>query len=210
MATSNRNIVFDVVGTLADYKSFFDAVENRLGEKLRAEGIKPTVFGYLWLEVAEREYTYCSMSGRYLPFSQVLKSLFWRVLWKCGISEPKQFVTNDDLEAMMQGYSDMEMRPGAEECVQKLRDAGFTVWGLTMGDLKRVGGIFKRSRIEMPAGNLISCDSTGIGKPDPEAYKPVLKQLSSGGSQPWFAAAHQWDASAARRTGQASFEDSAD
>lgn len=53
----------------------------------------------------------------------------------------------------------------------------------------------------MPAENLKSCDSSKIGKPDPAAYKPLLEQLSQGGKQPWFAAAHMWDVSAARRTG---------
>ena len=201
MATPNKDIVFDIIGTLANYQSLFHAIETRLGDKLRAEGIKPSVFGYLWIEVAEREYTYGSMSGRYIPSTDVFQAIFWRMLWKCGISEPRIFATEDDLQALMKGYSSLEMGPEAKECIQKLRDAGFTVWGLTMGDLKRVGGYFERSGVHMPPENLISCDSSGIGKPDPEAYKPLLEQLSKDGSQPWFAAAHQWDASAARRTG---------
>lgn len=70
-----------------------------------------------------------------------------------------------------------------------------------MGDLSRVGGYFTQAGIDMPAEHLRSCDSSKIGKPDPEAYRPLLKQLSSEGSMPWFAAAHMWDVSAARRTG---------
>ncbi|RMY62139.1 hypothetical protein D0865_00620 [Hortaea werneckii] len=70
-----------------------------------------------------------------------------------------------------------------------------------MGDLSRVGVYFTQAGIDMPAEHLRSCDSSKIGKPDPEAYRPLLKQLSSEGSMPWFAAAHMWDVSAARRTG---------
>ncbi|RMY61166.1 hypothetical protein D0865_01147 [Hortaea werneckii] len=199
----NKNIVFDVVGTLVGYEKLYEVIEARLGSKMRAQGIGPTaMFGYMWIEVAEREYTYLSMSGAYVPYAQVFESIFWRMLWKAGIPEPRKFATSEDLEAIMEeGYKKMEMRPGAKECVQKLREAGFTVWAFTMGDLSRVGGYFKQAGIDMPAENLKSCDSSKIGKPDPEAYRPLLKQLSSDGSLPWFAAAHMWDVSAARRTG---------
>ncbi|KAK5166929.1 uncharacterized protein LTR77_007658 [Saxophila tyrrhenica] len=180
----NKNIVFDVVGTLASYDKLYEAVETTLGQRLREQGIKVPMFGYLWIEVAEREY-----------------AIVYRVLWKCGIEEPRKFINEKEIEAIVQGYADMEMRPGAAECISKLRNAGFTVWGLTMDDYKRVRGYFERSGIDMPTENLASCDSTQIGKPDPQAYKPLLDQLSSEGNKPWFAAAHQWDVAAARRTG---------
>ena len=95
------------------------------------------------------------------------------------------------------------MRPDAVECVQKLRDAGFTVWGFTAGDLNRVAGYFRQAGIDMPPEHLISCDSMGMGKPDPAVYRPLLDRLmeENEGKKPWFAAAHMWDVSAARRTG---------
>lgn len=69
------------------------------------------------------------------------------------------------------------------------------VTGFTMGDLARVGGYFKNAGVDLPAENLLSCDTSAIGKPDPAAYKPLLDQLSSQGGTPWFAAAHMWDVS---------------
>lgn len=69
-----------------------------------------------------------------------------------------------------------------------------------MGDLSRVGNYFKAAGVHIPSEHLMSCDTSGIGKPDPEAYKPLLEELSKEG-QPWFAAAHMWDVSAARRVG---------
>ena len=105
----------------------------------------------------------------------------------------------------MSEYEGLTMRPGAAECVQKLRNAGFTVWAFTAGDLRRVGGYFAKAGIEMPSENLLSCDSTGVGKPDLQAYRPLLGKLMSenDGKKPWFAAAHMWDVSAARLTGYA-------
>ncbi|KAL2834913.1 FAD dependent oxidoreductase-domain-containing protein [Aspergillus cavernicola] len=200
---SSKNVVFDVVGTLVGYDHLFTAIDTQLGPRLRAEGIKPTLLGYTWIEVAEREYTYLSMSGAYTPFATVFRALFYRMLWMAGITEPRDFASEQDLEGIMAEYTGLKMRPGAGECVQKLRDAGFTVWCFTAGDIKRVGGYFANAGILMPAENLLSCDTTGVGKPDPAAYRPLLEKLvaENEGKTPWFAAGHMWDVSAARRAG---------
>ena len=189
MAT--KNIVFDVVGTLAGYDKLHDAMEVTLGDRLRAEGIKIPMLCYLWTGEAGREYTNLNLSGGYVPYFKVFEAIAFRVFWKCGIAEPRKFATVEEVAAIAKGYANLEMRPGAAECVSKLRDAGFTVWGLTTGDLNTVGGYFRRSGIEMPRKNLVSCDAAQIGKPDPRAYKPLLDRLSSNGSKPWFAAAHE-------------------
>jgi 2-haloacid dehalogenase len=143
------------------------------------------------------------MSGKYTVFADVFRALFYRMLWMAGISEPREFASEQDLAYIMEQYAGLTMRPGAAECVQKLRDAGFRVWCFTAGDIKRVGGYFARAGIEMPAEDLLSCDSAGVGKPDPAAYRPLLEKLvaENGGRVPWFAAGHMWDVSAARRAG---------
>ena len=82
--SGSKNIVFDVVGTLASYDKFYEvccfssrrslspyadvdqAVEKVLGDRLRDEGIKPQLFGQLWSEVAGREYVSTSWLTRNL------------------------------------------------------------------------------------------------------------------------------------------------
>ncbi|KAJ5113134.1 hypothetical protein N7456_001668 [Penicillium angulare] len=201
---SSKNVVFDIVGTLVAYDHLYNAIDIRLGDRLRAEGVKPWLLGSAWMETAEREYTNLSISGRYVPYAEVFETLFYRVLGMMGgIKNPRQFASPEDLAWIMGEYQKMTMRPGAAECVKKLRDAGFTVWAFTAADLKRVGGYFQQAGVELPAENLISCDSAGVGKPDLAAYKPLLDKLTSEneGKTPWFAAAHLWDVSAARRAG---------
>lgn len=200
---SSKNVVFDVIGTLVSYDQVFDAIDHRLGTRLRAEGVKPELLGHTWFETAEREYTYLSISGKCVPFTDVFRAVFYRVLWMAGIAEPRAFASADDLEYIIHENNALKMRPGAAECIQTLRDAGFTVWGFTAGDLKRVSGYFQQAGIDLPSENLLSCDSTGVGKPDPAAYVPLLDRLKAEneGKKPWFAAAHMWDVSAARRTG---------
>lgn len=118
-----------------------------------------------------------------------------------GIADPSSFATDDDALFMVEAYrTSLKPRPGLDICFQKLRAAGFTVWALTSGDVPRVRGYFVNNGIDMPLENFTSCDSMGIGKPDPRAYTPLLEKFA-GGEKPWFAAAHTWDAAAARRAG---------
>lgn len=199
----SKHVVFDIVGTLVCYDHLYDAIDRRLGDRLRAEGIKPYLLGQTWMETAEREYTNLSISGRYKPYGDVFEAVFYRILWMGGIKEPRQFASPDDLAYLMTEYEFLTLRPGAAECVQKLRDAGFTVWAFTAADLRRVGGYFQKAGIELAAENLLSCDDTGVGKPDLAAYRPLLERLTleGEGQKPWFAAAHMWDVSAARTAG---------
>lgn len=112
----SKSVVFDVVGTLVGYEVLLNTIDKRLGDRLRAEGIKPILFGYTWIEVAEREYTYLSMSGKYVTFAGVFEQIFWRILFKSGIENARDFASKDDLEYIMQeGYMKLELRDGASE-----------------------------------------------------------------------------------------------
>ncbi|KAH7148212.1 FAD dependent oxidoreductase-domain-containing protein [Dactylonectria macrodidyma] len=199
MSAPKKHVVFDVVGTCVSYDAIFDALDARLGDRLRAECIKPKLLGYTWFEAAEREYTYLSISGRYIRFYDVFRSLFYRMLWMAGIEEPRKFANDDDLAYILDQFMRLDARPGVAECFQILRDAGFTCWAFTAGDVNRVSGYFTRNGIDMPAENFMSCDSLGIGKPAPESYRPLLTRFA--GEEAWFAAAHMWDVSAAKSTG---------
>ncbi|ROV92240.1 hypothetical protein VPNG_09647 [Cytospora leucostoma] len=198
---ATKNVVFDVVGTLVSYDRLFEALDERLGDKLNAAGIKPSLLGMCWIETAEREYTYLSLSGRYTPFFKLFGALFYRMLLYAGVENPREFCTDEDVAWLMGEWKKLNLRPGAKECVQKLRDAGFTVWCFTAGDIARVGEYFNLAGVDMPAENLLSCDTAGVAKPVPDAYRPLLGQLSKDGKKPWFAAAHMWDVSTAKTVG---------
>ncbi|KAI6379393.1 hypothetical protein MCOR25_001981 [Pyricularia grisea] len=198
-STTRKHVVFDVVGTCFSYDGIFDALDARLGEKLRSRCILPKLLGYAWLEAAEREYTYLSISGRYKVFIDVFEALFWRMLWMAGVEDPRSFATEEDLAFVMAKYQDLEARPGIAACFEALRRDGFTVWAFTTGDKARVSGYFRKNGIDLPEENFKSCDSINVGKPAREAYKSLLDQFA--GEEAWFAAAHMWDVSAARENG---------
>lgn len=167
------------------------AIDHVIGDRLRAQGIGIEAFASLWIEVCGREYSNLSMSGHYTPSSKIFRALFYRILYRCGVSDPHSFATDEERDAMIAGYGKLQFRPGARECIQKLRDAGFTIWGLTTGNRETVQGYFTSSGVDMPIENLMACDDIRIAKPLLESYKPSLKMLSKDGdSAPWFAAAH--------------------
>lgn len=203
MSLANKNIVFDVVGTLFGYEHLFSTISDRLGPKLMRENIKPSFLGQLWIESAEREYTYLSMSGRYVPFATVVRQIFFRMLFKAGVERPRDFATEEDLDYIMrEGYDKLQPREGTRECLRILRDAGFQVWALTAADKEGCAAYFEQAEIEFPKDRILSCDGNGVGKPDLNSYKPLLNQLDVKGiAPPWFAAAHAWDTSAAQRAG---------
>jgi 2-haloacid dehalogenase len=153
------------------------------------------------MEAGEREYTYLSMSGHYLKFFDVFRSIFYRTLWQAGIAEPRKLATDEDREFLLNSYRELKPRPGIHECFSRLRAAGFTVWALTAGDTARVAGYLAQGGVEMPENNFVSCDTIKIGKPAPESYKYILDKFENEGREAWFAAAHMWDAAAAKRTG---------
>jgi 2-haloacid dehalogenase len=100
----NKNVIFDVVGTIVSYNTLINTMETRLGERLRAEGVKPSLLTNTWIEVAERAYTYLSMSGKYVPFVQCMAQLFYRVLYLADIPNPRIFATDEDVQALMDAY----------------------------------------------------------------------------------------------------------
>lgn len=199
---SNANhVVFDIEGTIVSHDRVAQAVNTRFGPALEPYGVKPSFFTYTWFEVAEREYTYSSMSANYVPFIKVFRAVFYRILHMAGIPEPRAFASEDDLDHIMDQYALLDLRSGAQECIEILRQGGFTVWAFTAGDRSQVKGYFDKAEIHMPLENVLACDTSGVAKPDLRAYDEVLKSTFADSTNVWFAAAHMWDVTAARRAG---------
>ncbi|KAH8701943.1 Haloacid dehalogenase-like hydrolase-domain-containing protein [Talaromyces proteolyticus] len=195
-----KHVVFDVVGTCVSFDAFYSRINLILGPRLRHHNITAQLFGYTWMEAAELDFTFLSISERYQPYKHVLKALFYRTLWMAGVPDPRSFATDAERDQCIAGYSDLQLRPGAKECFEKLRGDGFTVWCFTTGDVARVRGYFENGGVDVPMENFVSCDSRGVAKPALEAYRSVLERFEEG-DEKWFAAAHMWDVSAARMVG---------
>ena len=194
-------IVFDIVGTLVSHEHFYTTIDQRLGPSLRKHNVSARLLGFAWLESAEREYTYLSLSGKYVPFAQVFEAIFFRVLHAAGVPEPRKLAAEEDVKFFLQEYKSCRVRPGAKECIDNLKANGWTVWAFTSGDRARVTGYFESGGIAIDAEHIITCDEIGVGKPELRAYEKVKEKIGVGEQEVWFAAAHGWDVSAAGRAG---------
>lgn len=116
-----------------------------------------------------------------------------------GIEKPRDFATEEDLEYLLQQSRELKACQGAKECWSKLRAAGYTIWAFTAGDAPSVKAQLESNGIHLPDEDFITCDAYGIAKPWADAYKPLLAKFNS--DKVWFAAAHMWDVSAAKRAG---------
>ncbi|KAL5341632.1 HAD-like protein [Aspergillus crustosus] len=203
-STQNKHVVFDVVGTLISYEAFFTALEARLGPRLRSANIGSRIFAYAWMEAGEKEYTYLSLSGQYVRFFDVFRSIFYRTLWQAGIQNPREFASDEDREFLLASYRTLQPREGVKECFDLLRQGGYKVWCLTAGDVERVAGYLASGGVEFPESDFVSCDEIGVGKPQPRSYQFIRDKFSTGGEaevETWFAAGHMWDAAGARQCG---------
>ncbi|KAF2479626.1 HAD-like domain-containing protein [Neohortaea acidophila] len=200
MSPPKRHVVFDVVGTCVSFDAYYQRIDAVLGPRLRKETISAQHFGFTWQTAAELEFTFLSISGSYKAYKDVLRGLFYRTLYFCGVAEPRAFATDEERDECIDGYSSLELRPGCRECFEVLRENGFTVWCFTTGDVERVKGYFDRAGVDMPMENFVSCDDVGVAKPALPAYQAVWERLGASDVK-WFAAAHMWDVAAATKVG---------
>jgi len=199
-----KTIVFDIVGTLVSHAYFYDAIAQRLPALQKDHNISPQLLGFAWLECAERERTYVSLSGKYLPFAKVFESIFFRVLHAAGVPEPRKLASEEDVKYLMQEHKNCKVRPGAKQCIDMLKENGWTVWAFTNGERERVQGYFEAGDIAIDSQHIITCDEIGVGKPQLKAYEKVREKIGlAKDEEAWFAAAHSWDVSGA---GQAGFK----
>lgn len=195
-----KHVVFDVVGTCVSFDAYYQRIESVLGPQLHHHKITAQYFGFTWQTAAELEFTFLSISGSYRPYKDVLRGIFYRTLSLCGAAEPRKIATDEQREQCIDGYSSLELRPDCKEAFEYLRENGFTVWCFTTGDIQRVKGYFERAGVEMPLGNIVTCDEAGVAKPALPAYESVYKRFGVGDVK-WFAAAHLWDVAAATKVG---------
>ncbi|KAH7414154.1 HAD-like domain-containing protein [Phaeosphaeria sp. MPI-PUGE-AT-0046c] len=186
------HIVFDVVGTCVSYSAFYT--------RIASVHITAQTFGFTWQTSAELEFTFLSISSSHVPYTSVLRALFYRTLYQCGVPNPHSLVSDEQREECIAGYAALEVREGVKEAFNLLRNEGFAVWCFTTGDVGRVKGYFDRADIDMPVENVISCDGTGVVKPALAAYQGVWDRFGQEDVK-WFAAAHMWDVAAATKVG---------
>jgi 2-haloacid dehalogenase len=199
-----KSASFDVIGTCFEFSAPIQAIHSRLGPKLKTADVDPKTLFFSWFYAAQRDFTYVSMTGSYVPIAQILKSTFRRA---CAVVDlPTDAVTDEDLEEVMKAFKSMGPREGLKRCFDGLREAGWDVYGVTNGGSETSLGYYHNAGIALDADHLLSCDAIRIAKPDVKVYETANQHLSKMGlgndeGERWFVAAHAWDLIAARKVG---------
>ena len=200
-----NSVCFDVLGTCFHFEAAIEAIDARLGDRLRAINVDPKPLFYSWFYSAQRDFTYMTVVGDYTPIAKILKSTFRRA---CLIVDLPldQAPTDDDVAAIMSAVTSLGARPGLKTCFDGLREAGWDVYGVTNGGHETSLNYYKLADIELDSKHLLSCDHLKIAKPDARVYDNANRHLTSQGlsakeTDRWFVAAHAWDLIAARKAG---------
>lgn len=199
-----KSASFDVIGTCFAFSAPITTIQSRLGPKLTTAAVDPKTLFFSWFYAAQRDFTYVSMSGSYVPIAQVLKSTFRRA---CAVVDlPLDAITDEDVDEVMKAFKAMGPRDGLKKCFDGLREAGWDVYGVTNGGSETSLDYYRHAGIELDAEHLLSCDAIKIAKPDVRVYEKADRHLTERGlgkeeGERWFIAAHAWDLIAARKAG---------
>ncbi|KAI4650002.1 uncharacterized protein J4E78_008283 [Alternaria triticimaculans] len=199
-----KSASFDVIGTCFAFSAPITTIQSRLGPKLTTAAVDPKTLFFSWFYAAQRDFTYVSMSGSYVPIAQVLKSTFRRA---CAVVDlPLDAITDEDVDEVMKAFKAMGPRDGLKKCFDGLREAGWDVYGVTNGGSETSLAYYHNAGIELDAEHLLSCDAIKIAKPDVRVYENADRHLTErglakGDGERWFVAAHAWDLIAARKAG---------
>ncbi|KAI4689578.1 uncharacterized protein J4E88_002932 [Alternaria novae-zelandiae] len=199
-----KSASFDVIGTCFAFSAPITTIQSRLGPKLTTAAVDPKTLFFSWFYAAQRDFTYVSMSGSYVPIAQVLKSTFRRA---CAVVDlPLDAITDEDVDEVMKAFKAMGPRDGLKTCFDGLREAGWDVYGVTNGGSETSLAYYHNAGIELDAEHLLSCDAIKIAKPDVRVYENADRHLTErglakGDGERWFVAAHAWDLIAARKAG---------
>lgn len=217
-----KSACFDVLGTCFSFEAAIKAIDTRLGSRLKEINVDPKTLFFSWFYAAQRDFTYTTVVGQYIPIAQVLKhtyvsnfsslrlsltfsSSLFRLRRACLIVDlPQNRVpTDDDVEAIMHAVTSLEPRPGLKTCFDGLRESGWDVYGVTNGGKQTSLNYYRLANIELDEEHLLSCDDVRAAKPDVRVYENAQRHLNAKGltaedGDRWFVAAHAWDLIAAR------------
>lgn len=93
---TSKSVCFDVLGTCFGFDLAISVIEQRIGQKLKPVKVDSKSLFFSWFYAGQRDFTYNSIVGNYIPIAQILKKTFRRA---CLIVDlPANDVTDDDVE----------------------------------------------------------------------------------------------------------------
>ena len=205
----DKTICFDVLGTLFTWDPTIAEIQKLLDKN----GIKDNAHTIMMLAFygAQRDFTYRSMVGSYMPIVTPLKGSIRRSLKMAKVP-----VTDEDLKPINESILHPTTAPGVREAIPLLHEKGYKLYAVTNGAEKTTWSYIDQAGLRSCFADVLSCDNitkgaqSGVAKPDMTVYEkawisifdtPFQVDKSTTSSSPWFVAAHQWDLFVAKKAG---------
>ncbi|BFZ60505.1 hypothetical protein YB2330_001541 [Saitoella coloradoensis] len=195
---------FDVIGTCFEFTPVINTISQRLGPTFKSHNIDPSLFFFSWFYAAQRDFTYVSQAGYYVPIAEVLKGTLARALRIAGLRADE--FTNDDIEAIAKQFKSLEAREGLKDCWEYLQGKGVECYAVTNGGHATTKSYFEAAGIKLADERILSCDEIKVAKADVRVYRNAETKMKEQGTlkedgERWFVAAHMWDLCAAKAAG---------
>jgi 2-haloacid dehalogenase len=172
---------FDIYGTLIDPHG----VTVKLGELI---GDQAPAFSKLWRE-KQLEYTFRrGLMREYQNFPVCTRNAldYADAVFKTNINE-------DDKQALMQVYRVLPAYDDVPEALEKIRSAGFRMYGFSNGVAEAVSGLLENAGIAEFFDGVVSVDDIKTFKPSPDVYQHFVDSTGSDKANAWLVSSNPFD-----------------
>ncbi|KAM0790100.1 hypothetical protein ACM66B_005428 [Microbotryomycetes sp. NB124-2] len=199
-------VVHDVLGTLFPPQHAAKPLKQHLFPDISDELAQAVVDD--WFHSSQRDFTYLSMNGKYVPIGQILKMSLPRVLVEKGLVRAAD-ASSFDVTPVTSILSSVPPRPSfhaLHNALSTCKTVEFKLVAATNGAAETTRQLFDNAleAQESQKWEIFSCDEIQVAKPAPEVYEAVWRKLGMNDKtsrRAWFVASHTWDLFAAKRAG---------
>ena len=175
----------------------FDVIETLMSiEPLRARLTdigQPAGLLEAWYTRTLRDGMALSATGDYVPFAEVAEAALR------GLTHDT--VSDEQVAAVMAGWSELPAFPDAVPAVTRLTDAGLRVACLTNGSAQFTSAFVNRAGLGSLVGRVVSAGEVYRWKPAGVVYLYAASVLDVPADRLALVAAHDWDCHGAKRAG---------
>ncbi|MCP4187594.1 MAG: haloacid dehalogenase type II [Gammaproteobacteria bacterium] len=180
---------FDIYGTLIDPHG----VTVKLGEIIDDRAAE---FSQLW-RTKQLEYTFRrGLMRDYENFVVVTRNAldYADQVFNTNISEA-------DKQALMASYRVLPAYDDVPAALQKIRAAGFRLYGFSNGIAEAVSGLLEHAGIAQYFDGVVSVDEIGTYKPNPDVYQHFVESTGSDKNNAWLVSSNPFDVQGAINIG---------
>ena len=177
-------VAFDVIDTLMS----LEPLRARLTDIGQPPGLLEA-----WYTRTLRDGMALSATGDYVPFSEVAEAAL------CGLTH--YTVSDEQVAAVMAGFSELPAFPDALPAVTRLAEAGLRVACLTNGSASLTSSFINRAGLGSLVDRVISVQEVYRWKPAGVVYLYAASVMDVPTERLALVAAHDWDCHGAKRAG---------